>query len=268
MNEKGKATLEKMKKNMSMRNYSHQTIKCYCGYASKFLLSFNKDAYHISSKEAKNYLMNYNYSSVSQQNQVINSIKYLYKHVLNSKLNNLKIARPRKPHKLPQIIDKEYLLKSINGITNIKHKAILSIAYSVGLRVSEVVNLKTCSIDSKRMVIHITQGKGKKDRIVPLSNNLLSLLRKYYKQYKPIEYLFNGQTKAQYSPSSCNKLVKNYIGHQYHFHLLRHSSFTSMLEAGTDLRTIQSIAGHKNIDTTTIYTHVSLNHLYNANLPI
>ena len=180
----------------------------------------------------------------------------------------MSFKRPRKEKKLPQIIDKNFLLKKISKIQNLKHKAIISIAYSVGLRVSEVINLRLEDIDSKRMLINIRQAKGRKDRIVPLSTNILSLLREYYTEYKPKEYLFNGQNSLQYSSESCNKLVKHYIGNEYHFHLLRHSTFTTLLESGTDLRIIQNIAGHASSKTTEIYTHVSNQLLSKVPLPI
>ena len=107
------------------------------------------------------------------------------------------------------------------------------------------------------MVIIIRQSKGNKDRIVPLTENILNLLRLYYKQYKPKDYLFNGQNGLKYSPESCNKIVKKYIGKDYHFHLLRHSCFTNLTDQGIDLRIIQKLAGHSSSKTTEIYTHVS-----------
>ena len=159
-------------------------------------------------------------------------------------------------------------MSKIEKIENKKHKAILALALSTGLRVSEVINLKVKDIDSNRMIIHVVNGKGRKDRIVPLSENLLLILREYFKEYRPKEHLFEGQNKPQYSTTSCNKIVKKYLGNDKHFHLLRHSAFTSMLENGTDLRIIQSIAGHKSIDTTCIYTHVSKAHLSKVKTPI
>jgi site-specific recombinase XerD len=118
------------------------------------------------------------------------------------------------------------------------------------------------------MIIHIKNAKGRKDRIVPLSQNILQLLRKYYKEYKPNTYLFNGQNNLKYSSGSCNKIVKRYLGEEYHIHQLRHSCFTKLLEGGVNLRIIQKIAGHSNIKTTEIYTHVSNQLLSKINLPI
>jgi site-specific recombinase XerD len=159
-------------------------------------------------------------------------------------------------------------LDSINKIQNKKHKAIIALAYSTGMRVSEVCNLLISDIDSKRMIITIRQSKGKKDRIVALTSKVLEILRIYFKDYKPKEFLFNGQFEPQYSHRSCNEIVKKYLGKDYHFHLLRHSNATALLEAGTDLRIIQKHLGHASSKTTEIYTHVSTNLLHAMALPI
>lgn len=250
-------------------NYAKRTRDMYIHYIEKFLISLkDKQIIHVTSKEFQDYLDRYNFTSVSQQNQIINAIRFLYKYGLNKKYDKVSFKRPRKEKKLPQIIDKNHLLNKISEIKNVKHKTIISLAYSVGLRVSEIINLKIADIDSKRMIITIYQSKGNKDRIVPLSKNILELLRIYWKRYKPKEYLFNGQNSLQYSSESCNSIVKKYLGEQYHFHLLRHSCFTSLLESGTDLRLIQKLAGHKSSKTTEIYTHVSTNVLSKINLPI
>ncbi len=268
MNIKSKSTLKKLENILRFRNYSEQTIKTYVSYCEKFLMSFDKDVYHISVKEAKNYLENYAYTSISQQNQIISSIKFLYTNVVGSKLNTLKITRPRKEKKLPKVIDSEYLKETILSIDNLKHRAILSLGYSCALRVSEVINLKIEHIDSKRMIIHIVDAKGRKDRIVRLSPILLQTLREYVKKYRPNTFLFNGQFSLQYSASSCNKLVKNYLGESYHFHLLRHSGLTNMHENNVDIATLSKIAGHNSIKTTMIYTHVSNMVIQNSHSPI
>jgi len=268
MNIKGKSTLEKFENILRFKNYANNSIKTYLYHSQLFLNDFNVDVYHISQNKAINYLINRNYSSIPQQNQFISSIKLLYKYIVGVKLISFNIERPRNEKKLPQIINNEYLLNRINEINNLKHRTIISLAYSTGLRVSEVINLKINCIDSKRMIINIINSKGNKDRIVPLSLNVLILLRKYYKNYKPREYLFNGQNSLQYSSNSCNKIVKRYLGDEFHFHTLRHSCFTRLLETGTDLRMIQKLAGHSSSKTTEIYTHVSTKLLSQINLPI
>ena len=166
------------------------------------------------------------------------------------------------------MIDGEYIKSQLSKIVNLKHRVILTLTYSVGLRVSEVVNLKIVDIDSKRMLIHIENAKGRKDRIVPLSRTVLELLREYFKEYRPKVYLFNGQNGLQYSIGSCQKIYKKYIDSDSSIHTLRHSSFTNLLESGTDLRIIQKIAGHSSTKTTEIYTHVSNQLLNKVNLPI
>ena len=257
-------SIEKMK----YLGYSKHTLKIYGYYIKEFLDGVNISPTRLQSLDFQNYLNVYNFKSNSQQNQVISSIKFLYSKVLNKKYKLVDFKRPLKEKKLPQIIDTEYLLKQISKIKNIKHKSIISLAFSVGLRVSEVINLKIEDIDSKRMIININNAKGRKDRIVPLSENILILLREYFTEYRPKIYLFNGQKKPQYSSTSCNKIVKKYLGKQYHFHQLRHSCFTSLLECGTDIRIIQKLAGHNSSKTTEIYTHVSTNLLNKINLPI
>jgi site-specific recombinase XerD len=213
-------------------------------------------------------LDNYKFTSISQQNQVINAIRFLYKFGLDKKYDKVSFKRPKSEKKLPRVIDSSLIIERLNKIENLKHKAILTLTYSVGLRVSEIINLKIEDIDSKRMIIHIKNAKGKKDRIVPLSETVLSHLRVYYKQYKPIEYLFNGLNSNQYSIQSCQKLYKKYIDENSSIHTLRHSSFTNLLESGTDLRIIQKLAGHSSSKTTEIYTHVSNQLLSKVNLPI
>lgn len=249
-------------------NYSENTKKVYLHYIEDFINCLTKQIVHLSSSDFQEYIDNYNFTSISQQNQVISSIKFLYEKVLNKKYKKIDFTRPRNEKRLPQIIEKEFLIDKISKINNLKHKTILSLTYSTGLRVSEIINLKISDIDSKRMLIIVRQGKGKKDRIVPLSIKILTLLREYYKTYKPTKYLFNGQKSLQYSTTSCNQIVKKYLGTDKHFHLLRHSCFTTLLENGTDLRIIQKIAGHKNVKTTEIYTHVSTNILSKVQLPI
>lgn len=249
-------------------NYSKNTSDIYLHYIDMFLSVTTKAPSRLTSKDFQLYLDNYNFTSVSQQNQVINGIRFLYKFGLNKKYDKVSFKRPKRENKLPRVIDGELIKKRLQDIENLKHKAILTLTYSVGLRVSEVVNLKVENIDSSRMLIHIKNAKGRKDRVVPLSKHVLELLREYWKEYKPKIYLFNGQNSSQYSVGSCQKIYKKYIDQNSSIHTLRHSSFTNLLENGTDLRLIQKIAGHSSSKTTEIYTHVSNQMLNKVNLPI
>ena len=256
------------KQKLEYLNYSPRTIKLYISYINQFLDNIKKYPTDLSATDFQQYLDNYKFTSISQQNQIINAIRFLYKFGLNKKYDKVSFKRPKSEKKLPQVIDTNFILDKLSNIENIKHKTILSLTFSVGLRVSEIINLKIKDIDSKRMIIHIKNAKGRKDRIVPLSQTILDLLRLYYLEYKPKEYLFNGQNNNQYSVKSCQNIFKKYIDGKSHIHILRHSCFTNLLENGTDLRIIQKIAGHSNIKTTEIYTHVSNQILPKVNLPI
>lgn len=254
---------------LELKNYSENTIKNYVSQVEVFLkvhqANFTEPA-KINETTIKNWLLQF--KTRNSMCHSISALKLFYKTVVKQPLKFKYIEYPRSEKKLPQVIDKDFLLNKISNIKNLKHKAIISLAFSVGLRVSEVVNLKITDIDSKRMLITVRQAKGKKDRIVPLSETVLTLFRDYFKAYKPKEYLFNGQFSNQYSSTSCNQIVKQYLGNEFHFHTLRHSCFTTLLESGTDLRVIQVIAGHKSSKTTELYTHVSNHNLNKVALPI
>jgi len=250
-------------------NYSDSTRDNYMSHIRRFISSMrDKRVIHLNSIDFQSYLDNYSYTSISQQNQIISSIKFLYKNVLNKKYDKVNFKRPLREKKLPRVIDNELIKSKLSVIKNLKHRAVLTLTYSVGLRVSEVVNLKMEDIDSKRMLIYIRNAKGRKDRVVPLSENVLILLRQYYKEYRPIEYLFNGQKSLQYSIRSCQNIYKKYIEDKSSIHCLRHSCFTLLVENGTCLRVIQKIAGHKSSKTTEIYTHVSNDILKKVQLPV
>jgi len=262
--------LEVFEQKLRYKNYSDKTIKTYLTYLKQFVHTQNiKDPYQVSTKQICEFLHNNKFTSTSQQNQFIGCLKLFAKHILNKKDIHLsKIERPKSEKKLPKVVDNEYIKEKLNKIDNLKHKTILTLTYSVGLRVSEIVNLKIEDIDSKRMLIHIKNAKGRKDRLVPLSSNVLNFLRDYYKKYRPKEYLFNGQSSLKYSVGSCQQIYKKYIEPDGHIHTLRHSFATSLLENGTDLRIIQKILGHSNAKTTEIYTHVSNQILTKVNLPV
>ncbi len=261
--------LELYSEDLRIKNYSNNTIQNYVSQVRCFLEYYNNVATkpsEISERQIKEWLLLAN--SINGRKHRISAVKLFYKLTGKQPLKFRHIDYPRSEKKLPQIIEKEYLLEQIAKIENNKHKAIISLAYSTGLRVSEVCNLLIADIDSKRMIITIRQSKGRKDRIVPLSEKILEILREYFKKYKPKEYLFNGQFDLKYSHRSCNQIVKQYLGKEYHFHQLRHSNATALLEAGTDIRIIQKHLGHASSKTTEIYCHVSTATLKNMPLPI
>lgn len=243
---------------MRFRNFSERTIKTYLYYQEEFLKSFTKDVYHISISETKKYLENYKYSSISKQNQIISAIKFLYLEVVGRKIKTLKITRPRKEKKLPKIIDAELLAEKISKVKNLKHKAILTLGLSCGLRISEVINLKWDHLDRDRNILNVINGKGKKDRCCILNENLIKLLEQYWRKEKSKIYVFNGQFSLQYSQSSIQRIIKKYIHPKASFHLLRHSYATYALDNGTEIKPLSVSLGHNSTKTTEIYHHTTI----------
>jgi site-specific recombinase XerD len=264
-------TKESYLKELVRRKYSPNTIKVYEGCFKVFCDYFsNKNLPDLRENDIKDFLLflveNLGISS-SSENQYINSVKFYYEGVLNYPRKTYFLNRPRPEKKLPEILSTEEVAKLLNAFTNLKHYTIASILYGSGLRISELINLKIADIDSQRMIINVRQGKGKKDRQTLLSHPLLELLRKYYKQYHPKDYLFNGQQKApKYSSRSIQQIIRNAackarINKDVHPHTLRHCFATHLLESGVDIRYIQQLLGHAHLKTTEIYTHVTTSHL-------
>ena len=218
------------------------------------------------------YILKNRYSQC-YQNQVVNAIKLFYRKIQQRKLEIDLIERPRTEKKLPNVLSKEEVKSILEALDNIKHKTMLCLIYACGLRRSELIQLKINDIDSKRGVLIIRQSKGKKDRIVPLSERIIVLLREYYQIYKPEIYLFEGQQVGfSYSEKSLESVMKKAkqvakINKPVTLHWLRHSYATHLLECGTDLRYIQELMGHKSSRTTEIYTHVSTKSLEHIRSP-
>lgn len=251
--------LEIYKKHLTRLNYCSTTINQYSWFVSKYLSDTRISPSQLTFKVLDEYLLMHNWTSTSQQNQCINALKLFYKFVLGKKDVHLsKIERPRKEKKLPKVLDVAFVLGKLELIENIKHKSILTLCFSVGLRRSEIINMKINDIDSERMRIRIRQGKGRKDREAPLTQKVLELLRVYFIKYKPVEYLFNGQnSKPQYSPTSCDKIFKKYISKNHSMHTLRHSCFTDLASKKVNIKFIQDLAGHSSSKTTERYLQTS-----------
>ena len=200
--------------------------------------------------------------SASHQRIILASITKFYELVFEKRINLKHLYPLRKEYKLPNYLSTAEIKKLIEITDNLKHKSIIMLLYSGGLRLSEVVNLKITDIDSKAMTITIRQAKGKKDRQVMLSENFLLILRQYYLKFKPNFYLFEGQNGLQYSGRSIQQIVKQStlksgINKTVSPHILRHSFATHLLEAGTDIRYIQELLGHNHVKTTQIYTQIT-----------
>ena len=203
--------------------------------------------------------------SESYQNVIINAIKFYYEQVEDQPRQVYALPRPKPPKQNPKVLSKDEVKALIHHTENAKHRAMLMLAYGLGLRLNEVLALTPADIDAKRMALYVRSGKGKKDRDLPLTESLLLLLREQYRQFRPETYLFEGQTPGeQYSERSLQQVVKQAaeragIRRPVTLHMLRHSYATHLLEAGTDIRIIQDLLGHSSIKTTEIYTHVAQN---------
>ncbi len=252
---------------MRERRYSPRTIDAYTECLRIFFnYHSQKDILEIDNGDVSDFNRHYILErklSATYQTQFIKAIQLFYEKIPRKKLILAEIERPRKGRFLPRVLSKEDVGRIIGSTTNLKHRAMLSMIYACGLRRSELLNMKIADVDSKRKVIVIRRGKGDKDRIVPLSEKILTMLREYFKLYRPQTWLFEGQTpNTPYSEGSLQKVfmqAKERAGIKVSFtlHCLRHCYATHLLEAGTDLRYIQELLGHKHCSTTEIYTHVS-----------
>jgi site-specific recombinase XerD len=250
---------------MQLARFSDSTIKSYMSAANSFFKEVPKPIPEITENDIETFIkfkVRHEKISIAYQKHLIGSLKLFYKLVLDRHISVEAFYPKRNEKKLPGIPSVQDIKKLLNNVSNLKHKAILSTIYAAGLRVSEAVRLKISDIDSRRMIIRIRQSKRKKDREVMLSDNLLILLREYYRVFKPVEYIFEGQQGGVYSTRSVQQVFKAalknaHINKPATVHTLRHSFATHLLENGTDIRFIKDLLGHQNIRTTEIYTHVS-----------
>ena len=266
INQELKKQLDYLQRWMRSRRYSEQTIATYIGTLTVFFSFYKgKSVERIENEDVLRFNQEYIFRrklSASYQSQFINALKLFYALIFDKKIVIEKLVRPKKPYTLPKVLDVSEVAAIINATENMKHKCMLSLIYSGGLRRGELLNLALTDIDSKRMMIMIRGGKGMKDRQVPLSANILEMLRNYYLRYRPKQYVFEGQYGGRYSERSLELVLKKSvekagIKRNINLHMLRHSYATHLLEAGTDLRYIQELLGHKSPKTTQIYTHVS-----------
>lgn len=260
-----KDTMIALKNELKLKNYSLKTQKAYLGHVRRLLQYHKKCIDDIDKADIRTYLLNLvnQNKSPAYIDQAVSAIKFLYIDVKHIADIDFDIRRPKREKKLPSVLNASEVFKIIESIDNLKHKAIIMLIYSAGLRVSEVANLMIADIDSKRNLIHIKGAKGKKDRYTILANATLELLRQYVKVYKPEKWLFEGQNGEHHiSVRSIQKVFekaafKAGVRKKVSVHTLRHSFATHLLENGTDLRYIQELLGHASPSTTEIYTHVS-----------
>jgi integrase/recombinase XerD len=252
---------------MRSRRYGESTVGTYANALKVFLRYYtHKPVSEITNEDLVVFNHDYilaSHFSASYQNQVVNAVKLFFISIENRVIDLNLVHRPKREKVLPNVLSKEEVKRILSAPLNIKHKAMLSLIYSCGLRCGELIKLRPEHIDSKRGLVLIKQSKGKKDRIVPLSGKILRLLRDYYKVYKPDNWLFEGQVKGNmYDERSLQSVLKQSVAKAgitkpVTLHWLRHSYATHLLESGTDLRYIQELLGHSRSTTTEIYTHVS-----------
>lgn len=256
---------EQMLQVMQQRNFSPKTIKTYLSCMRQLTKHYNTSPDLLTIKQVNDYLLylvNDMKRSKSLVNQVIGAYKLLTVYVLKRKWKEFDIPRPKRELRLPTVLSKDEVCRIIKVTTNLKHKTLIMLTYSAGLRVGEVLNLKLTDINSDRMQIMIRQAKGHKDRNVMLSEQILNQLRIYWKEYRPAVYLFEGyKSHRPYSSRSAQELFKKSVklaGIRRHvtMHTLRHSFATHLVEKGVDIHVVQRLLGHCHLKTTTGYLHL------------
>ena len=270
-------SVKKMVELLRLKGYSNNTIKTYQNEFAQFLSALKN--YPVDSCDAqklRSYMLYCHERLKLTENTLhsrLNALKFYFEQVLHRDKLFFDIPRPKKHLQLPKTIHQKDIKKMFDLTTNLKHNTMLKLCYGMGLRLSEIINLKITDIDSNNMQVFIEKGKGKKDRYVNLPQSILEQLRAYYKEYRPKTYLFEGQNGGQYSARSTQQVFKNAlqkagINKKVGIHSLRHSYATHLLEQGTDIRFIQELLGHKDLKTTLIYTDVSNNSIRNIASPL
>ena len=256
---------QRMIEDLQIRNYADATIEVYIRSVAQFSQHFGKSPAMLGLEEIRTYqvyLIREKKVSYSTLNIIVTALRFFYMKTLKRDWDVRMIPYARKPKKLPTVLSQEEIVSLLCAISNIKHRAIVMTMYAGGLRVSEVAALRIDDIDSKRMLIHVHQGKGKKDRLVPLSVKLLETLRHYYRVTKPRDWLFPGQNpECHINRATINHIVKrasvSAIGKRISPHTLRHSNATHLLEAGVNIRVVQGLLGHGRLSSTDVYSHVT-----------
>lgn len=261
---------------LRLKNYAESSIENYCSQVALFLADHEKVATkpsEISERQIKEWLLKAN--TINSRKHRLSAVKLFYKLTGHQPLKFRNIEYPKADKKLPIVLSVDEIQRMFNVCENKKHKVILSLLYSCGLRVSELINLKWCHIDRSRMIINIIQAKGNKDRQVMLSPNIIPLLENYYREYKPKEYVLNGwKDELKYTARSVGEVVKQLAAKsgidnkRIYTHLIRHCSFTHLVESGCDINLVQRLAGHNNVKTTMMYCHISNNLISKINSPI
>ncbi len=277
ISEKALVGIERLKLGLEEKRYSKRTIEAYLSHIKLFFRYFNDcDPESIDDRDISNFINDHivrlGYSG-SYQNVMISAIKLYYSIAGIREVNTVSLERPRRSRALPKVLSKEEVTRIFSSTRNVKHKLILWLIYSCGLRRSEVINIRLSDLDRERSILHIREGKGKVDRMVPVSPKIWEKIDTYIKSYFPASYLFEGQGGGRYSVESVYSVFKQSlrragINKDVGVHSLRHSYATHLHESGLDIKYIQELLGHKSSRTTEIYTHVSRRNLFAIKSPI
>jgi integrase/recombinase XerD len=267
---------EKMKMEMELRNFSIRTIETYLGWMKSFTLHYGMSPEKLGDEDIRNYLyylLKEKGASQSSINQAYSALKFFYEKTLGRDWNGEKIPRSKIPKKLPVVLAKEEIQAIFLSTKNLKHRAMLMLIYSGGLRLNEATHLRSTDIDGKRMMVKV-RGKGNKERYTLLGKKALEILRIYWKLHRPSEYLFPSRIPDQPISDSTvqrafkSSLHKSGVKKKASVHTLRHSFATHLLESGTDLFYIQRLMGHTTATTTAIYLHVTRRDLTKVTSPV
>ena len=261
---------------LRLKNFSDGTIKVYVHAVEKFSRFLGRSPDESTAEDVRAFMVHQLDRGLSRSYCVIlrNALRHLYQDTLGRTDELKAVPRPKRERRLPVVLSRQEVQRLFAVMENIKHRALFMVAYDAGLRLSEVLNLRIEDIDSQRMVIRICQGKGKKDRYGRLAKGLLKLLREYWRVCRPESFLFPGAClHKRYDVSTPGQILKKLcrkagISKCVSMHTLRHSFATHLLEAGTNLRVIQQLLGHSNIQTTCLYTHISIEELREAPSPM
>ena len=257
---------QRMIEDLTIRNYSPRTIKIYVERVAKFAEYFSQSPYRLGPSHIRQYqifLVKNKKASWAKVNQTVCALRFLYRVCLRKKWMIEHIPYPKQEKKLPVVLSRGEVARFLRAVDNLKHRTILMTLYATGLRISEAMALEVSDIDSARMLIRVRLGKGKRDRYVPLSGTLLDQLRLHKKHSRPSGWLFPSRDpRRPLGGASIQKVcatvaLKAGLNKRVNPHMLRHSFATHLLEAGTDLKTIQVLLGHRSLNTTSVYLHVA-----------
>ena len=271
------SAMKRFQEHLKLKGFSTSTYKTYSiEFAQLLYMLKDYPVENLSAEKLRSYILYCHESLKLSENQIhsrMNALKFYFEKVLGRERMFFEIPRPKKPQKLPKALNQEEIKKIIEATENIKHKLIIQLSYGMGLRVSEIVNLKIEDIDSVKMKVFIERAKGKKDRYANLPKSILKDLRLYYKEHQPKKFLFEGKYSERYSIRSAQQVfntamnkagIKKTVG----IHALRHSYATHLLEYGTDISLIQKLLGHNDIKTTLVYTNVANKQISNIESPL